>query len=187
VEICYRSGSALENDFFSRQDEALLQRMREADRIKSRRAALASSTGISDDAVLDQLLALNLDAQTLIALAMVPVALVAWADGSLDPKERDAIHEAAREVALTRSPDARSLLAAWLAAPPSKTLADAWRSYVQAVSAKMTLDARAALKRETLERARRVAEAAGGFLGLGNRISDAEARVMEMLGEAFDG
>ena len=178
---------ALENEFFSRQDKALLQRMREADRIQSQKAALTSSTGISDDAVLEQLLALNLDPQTMTALAMVPVALVAWADGSLDPKERDAIHEAAREAGLTRSPEARSLLAAWLVAPPSKNLADAWRSYVQAVSARMTPGARAALKRETMERARRVAEAAGGFLGLGSRISDAEARVIETLGQAFDG
>lgn len=178
---------ALENVFFARQDEALLQKMREADRNTSRKAALAAASGVSNDAVLDQLAALNMEPQTLAALAMVPVVLVAWADGTLDPKERAAIHDAAREAGVSRSAEARALLDAWLSAPPSRELAEAWRSYVHAVAAKLTLDARATLRRETLERARRVAEAAGGFLGLGSRISEAEARMIETLGQAFDG
>jgi hypothetical protein len=43
-----------------------------------------------------------------------------------------------------------------------------------------------ALRDELIGRARHVAEAAGGFLGLGNKVSSAEEAVLEKLAGAFD-
>lgn len=178
---------ALENVFFAQESERLLQRMRDADAARSRKAALAAGSGIADEAVLDQLAALGLGPQGVAALALAPVVLVAWADGTLDPRERDAIQQAAQSAGLAQNPEARELLAGWLSTPPPAGLAEAWRGYARAVSAGMAPDARAALRRETLERAQGVARAAGGFLGLGSRVSDQEARVLDDLARALDG
>ena len=54
-----------------------------------------------------------------------------------------------------------------------------------ALSAHLDQSSRGALKNELLGRARTVAEAAGGFLGLGNKISAEEARVLDELAAAF--
>jgi hypothetical protein len=60
-----------------------------------------------------------------------------------------------------------------------------WREYVSALSATLTDDARQALKSELLGRARTVAEAAGGFMGMGQKVSAAEAAVLGELEQAF--
>jgi uncharacterized tellurite resistance protein B-like protein len=178
---------ALENVFFARQDEMLLQRMREADRTRSRKAAIAAATGITEDAVLDRLVALGLDTTTLSALAMTPLVLAAWADGAPSAKERDALRMAAREAGVADGTEAAALLEGWLAKPPAQDVAEAWRAYVQALTRRMDEAARAALRRDTLDRTRRVIESRGGLLGLGRQLSAAEERALTEMARAFDG
>jgi tellurite resistance protein len=178
---------ALENAFFARQNEALLAKLRAADATKSRKEALAAASGITDDTVLTHLADLKLGPQGVAALGLVPMVIVAWADGTLDPKEKQAVLRAAQEAGLDSQPEARTLLDGWLAAPPGRELAEAWTGYVRAVAPGLGADGRAALQRETIGRARRVAEAAGGFLGLGSKISDAEAQARARREEAFTG
>ena len=50
-----------------------------------------------------------------------------------------------------------------------------------------TEERREALRGETIERARAVAKATGGFLGFGNKISDEEESVLTALEAAFSG
>lgn len=178
---------ALENAFFARQEAALLEKLREGERSRSRKEAIAAASGIRDDAVLDKVAALGLGPETVAALALVPLALVAWADGSLDARERAAVMEAARDAGVTANGEAARLLDTWLASPPGADLKAAWRGYAGALSAGLDESARAALRRETVGRARRVAEAAGGVLGLGRRVSEAEERVLKELDAAFTG
>jgi hypothetical protein len=73
----------------------------------------------------------------------------------------------------------------WLAEPPPPVLLAAWKDYISAFSSTLSQEARRTLKRELLGRARAVAEAAGGFLGLGRKISPAEERVLKQLEGAF--
>ena len=49
----------------------------------------------------------------------------------------------------------------------------------------MSADEREALRAGLMGRARRVAEAAGGFLGLTSPVSKAEARMLDTLEHAF--
>ena len=53
---------------------------------------------VADDAVLEKLANFGMDASTLAALSLAPLVLVAWADGEVDAKERDAVLAAAAEV-----------------------------------------------------------------------------------------
>ena len=75
--------------------------------------------------------------------------------------------------------------AAACTAPPPPSLAEAWRGYVQAITASMSPADRESLSREILGRARRVADATGGFLGLSNRVSAAEEALLASLATAF--
>ncbi|GGG29281.1 hypothetical protein GCM10010964_16440 [Caldovatus sediminis] len=179
---------ALEEAFFAKENERLRQRLRQADETKARKQALAAASGISDEAVLERLVALDLGSDTLAALSLVPLVMVAWADGSIEEKEREAVLAAAAETAGTggREVDCE-LLDRWLKQPPPRELVAAWTDYARAVSASLDDAARQALKAEVVGRARRVAEAAGGFLGLGRRVSAAERAVLERLEQVFSG
>ena len=54
-----------------------------------------------------------------------------------------------------------------------------------ALAPSLSESARNALKNDLLGRAQAVAQAAGGLLGLGNKISTSERAVLDELGEAF--
>lgn len=175
---------ALEEQFFARQEKELRERVRREAAAKARRESLAEASGIRDEALLDRLAALDLDGETVAALSLVPLVEVAWADRTLHEKEREAVLRAARESGVTPDTAAWVLLESWLETRPSGELLTAWEGYVEALVAGLDEGERQALRHELLDRARAVAEAAGGFLGMG-KASDAEKAMVKRLEDAF--
>ena len=184
-EIPWDKKNPLEEAFFAAENERLRRRLVEADQEKSRRNALSAASGITDAAVLDELASLDLRSDTLAALSVAPLVLIAWADGNIDNGEREAVLAGAAESGIGRQDIPYQLLDSWLREPPPRDLLTAWTEYTRAASAALDADGRRALKAELLGRARRVAEATGGFLGLGRKVSAAEAEVLDRLERAF--
>jgi hypothetical protein len=177
--------SALEEAFFAEQDAALRRRLREADAERSKKEALSAASGITDGAVLERLAALGIAGDTVAALSLVPLVAVAWADGAIDGRERGAVLAGAAEVGVGRQDVSHQLLDRWLAERPPPGLLAAWTDYARAVSATMDDEAKRALRAQLLGRTRKVAEAAGGVLGIGRKVSDAEEAVLRSLESAF--
>lgn len=177
--------AGLENAFFAKQDAELRRRMTENDARKARKAALIEASGIRDEAILDRLLTLNITSETLAVMALVPLVAVAWADGTLEPRERSAILRAAEDGGLNKQNPSYELLDGWLARKPSPELITAWKQYISALLPELDAAARSSLRTEIVGRARSVAEAAGGFLGLTARVSDAEQQLLHDLEAAF--
>jgi len=178
--------SALENAFFRQQDEAARERLRAKTDAESLRAMLSTASGVTDEAVLDELVRIDITPETVAAIGIIPLAAIAWADREMDERERAAILKAAAEFGIAESHPAHDLLQNWLTQPLSDDVIDAWKQYIAAVSASMNPEASAALRRDLIGRATKVAEAAGGFLGLGNKVSDVERRTLHELDAAFD-
>ena len=176
---------ALEEAFFAQQDEALLRRLREAEASKSKKQALSAASGIADDAVLEKLVALGVDSAAVAALSLAPLVLVAWADGSLDDKERGAVLSAAAEAGVEEGGPGHQLLGRWLGTKPPATLLATWTDYIRAISPTLSDRARQDLKSDLLGRAQKVAEAAGGILGAGWKTSPAEKDILSRLEKAF--
>jgi len=172
---------AMEEAFFANQNKTLLQRLRETDAARQKKAALAAASGISDDNVLEKLVALNIGSDTLAALSLVPIVKMAWADGAIDDKERKAALSAAAEIGLSNDSVSRALFEQWIAQRPPVGLFHAWKEYIGALLATMDEDARRALKQDILNRARAIAEATGGFLGIGRKVSYQEEIVLQEL------
>lgn len=176
---------ALEDAFFAKQDAELRRKLQEAESARMMKEALRAASGITDDAVLDQLIALGIHSETVAALALIPLVEVAWADGSIDARERQAILSAAQGTGLAEHDTSYQLLESWVTNRPAPTLLSAWKSYVGALAASLSAEAKDALRQDLLGRARAVAEAAGGFLGLGNKVSPAEHAKLTELEQAF--
>jgi len=149
-----------------------------------RRGELALASGISDEAMLRVLLDLDVETSVLTALSLVPLIEVAWADGKMDPEERTAILTASADQGIQAGSSAHDLLASWLEHLPRPELFAAWRAYIEAVLGPLTPGEREELRVGLVERARRVAEAAGGILGIGT-ISGAERLVLARLDEVL--
>ena len=69
---------------------------------------------------------------------------------------------------------------------PPAALENAWSNYVKALVEGMKTDDKTLLKSELLGRARSVAGASGGILGMGSKISKAEAAALNKLEAAFN-
>jgi hypothetical protein len=176
---------ALEEAFFAQQDAELIRRLRTSNESGVRKQALSAASGITDDDLLDKLVAAGIESETLAALTLVPLVAVAWADGLLDEKERAALLSAASGAGMDPAGPGYQLLTQWLAKPPGPHLVETWMDYTRGTAADLGEDARQSLKVHVLGRARRVAEAAGGFLGLSSKVSAAEEAMLAKLEGAF--
>jgi hypothetical protein len=184
-EILGDRRKALEEEFFAKQNRQLLQRLQETTALRAEKEALAAALGVTDDTTIEHLMLLGLRSETLAALSLVPLVEVAWAEGHVDAKERQALMAAAEQEGLSKGGASYQLLEEWLRERPSPQLLQAWKAYIATLSQTMSDQDKEALKRDLLGRARAVAEAAGGFLGLGRRVSSAEQAVLTELEQAF--
>ena len=175
----------LEEKFFREQDQKLLQALREKREAKQRREALAEASGITDEKLLEQFDALDICCETVAALSLVPMIAVAWADGTVDTKERQAVIKAAEQEGIMPEHPAHQLLGGWLQQKPDDSLLAIWKQYMDALSENASHELMVALEEQILGRARSVAEAAGGILGLGNKVSKSEQAVLDELAEAI--
>ena len=69
---------------------------------------------------------------------------------------------------------------------PAPELRKVWEDYVTALCRATTPEIAKLIRDEVMGRARAVAQASGGFLGLGNKISRAEKKLMAELEQVFD-
>ncbi|NLX95144.1 MAG: hypothetical protein GXY83_03100 [Rhodopirellula sp.] len=171
----------LQDVFFKQRDEQLLQALREQAATKEAKKALADATGILDEHLIDHLHALGVSDETLAAVTLIPLITMAWADGNIDARERRAVLAAAEEQGLAAGHPGHQLLERWLERKPEPRLLEAWKSYVLALGENLGATDRNELKREILARARGVAEAAGGLLGFGGKVSKAEQAALDDL------
>jgi tellurite resistance protein len=175
---------ALEDQFFAQEDQRKLDGLRRRQKALERKQALRENSGISDEAVLDQLAEAELGPEGLEALALIPLVVIAWADGKVEPAERRAVLGAAKEAGGVQ-PETLHALESWLETPPRRELIEAWRGYIEALGQTLDATSRAAVKREILERARAVARAGGSFLGFGGTVSTAEEEALADIERAF--
>lgn len=177
---------ALEASFFATGAESRLSELRAWRGAAEARDRLATVAGLHDAEVLDRLVALDVRPETWIALTLVPLIEVAWADGRIDPEEREAILAAAHTDGVERGSPAHGMLEAWLDARPGAGLLASWEAMTSLLCGRFAGPERTALKAEVMGRARRVAEAAGDFIGFGDKVSAEERGVMERLEKAFE-
>ncbi len=180
-----KRGRVLEEEFFHKENQRLLEQLRQMKRMQESKEALAETSGITDDAILQSLLDLHIDAQTLAALALVPLIEVAWADGYLDEKEKQAILAAAHDSGFEKGHVAYEVLENWLTQQPKPKLLETWVEYIKELNGQWSEEEQQSLKTSLLGRARSVAEASGGYLGLGFKVSKTEAAMLKTLEEAF--
>ncbi len=177
---------ALEEQFFQKHEKELVQKLKDDAQRQHSREELQRLTGISNDQVLDALANLKLGGAATLVMSLYPIIEVAWADGVVDAKERVIILDLAKTIGLQVDSPAYSYLSMWLDEKPELTWHSLWAEYVKALVTKMKPDDKAMLKATVLGRARVVAEASGGFMGLAFKVSDAEGRVLSNLERAFD-
>jgi len=188
-EILREREQAFENQYFAKEDQRLLDQIREERAHMAEKQALTEATGISEDALLDKLIALGIGTGTWAALLLVPLIEVAWADaktGALDEREVRAVLAAAEAQGARKGGAGYALIGRWLEKRPDPGLLEAWGEYIVTLCADMSPTERWALRDEIVGRALKVAEAAGGILGTFGKVSADQKRMIAELQKAFE-
>ena len=178
-------GRALEEAFFKKQHAEQLEKLRQKEAHEEARRALAEASGIDDRDLIDRLVSIGIHADTLAALTLIPLVEVAWADGHVDARERAAILKGAESSGLEAGSPSLELLRIWTQDRPAPDLMASWKAYIRALCAELSAEQKKHLEERILGRARAVAEAAGGFLGLGSKVSAEEEAVLRELQQTF--
>jgi len=176
-----------EADYFRKQDEELLAKMRERARLQEVAQALADKLRVDDAELLNRVAALGLTRETGPAILLAPLVQVAWAEGEVTHREREVVLEIAAARGIEAGSPPRAQLEAWLSHRPSDALFETALEVMKAGLAVFPQDERDGRIREIVAGCRRVAEASGGtlakLLGLGTGVGDEEAAVLDAIGE----
>jgi hypothetical protein len=177
--------SFLDGVFDTRLSAQFAELSRVMDR-DEKRAALGAIVRIQDNAFLDRLISMDIGPDRALAFRLIPLVFVAWADGSVDPSESEAIMRAAGTVGVAATPASRAVLEDWLSRPPDPNLLVRWKREVKRIWNRFTPDEQWQMRRNLLGTAREVAEAAGGFLGLFAKVSPKEDALLRELDALLD-
>lgn len=181
----FNKGRSLENAFFLQRDRELIAAKRRNEEIAERRKALSEASGITDSKILDELADHGLNAEALASLALVPIIEVVWADGHMHPDEYKAVMEAMEKHGIAKDSPAHKLVEHWLKKKPGPKLLKLWEEYVQALHPTLPPEVWKSLEDNVIGHARIVAEAAGGFLGIGS-VSSEEQAMLKKLEDIFE-
>ncbi len=181
----YENGVTLEEAFFRKRDAELIAQRGKLEKMKRTRAALEEVSGISNAAVLDKLIEMDISPEIFSSIAVVPLVEVAWADGMVDEKEHAAVLAAVDGIGIHKGSIDYDLLEAWLKHRPPAKLLEAWVHYISGICETLTKTECESLKTDLLGRARKVAEVVGGILGLAMRTSPEERAVLKIMEKAF--
>jgi tellurite resistance protein len=185
-DVLKRRGLALEEAFFAKRDQELIAGMWERVVRDDLQAAMRESGGAVNEQTLDYLVKNGIGPKTLAALKLVPLVIVCWANGVVEPEERELVMQSAAKNGLQPGMPGYDLLQGWLEHRPDPELFESWKSYVQAMASKADPATRASLKQEILATSRAVAEAAGKIFGYFLGTSAEEKAVLHEIEQAFD-
>jgi hypothetical protein len=184
TDALHKREKALEEEFFAKKNRQLLDKLKATFDQQVTREKLQAATGITDPQVLERLIALQVRGETMTAFWLYPLVEVAWADGKLDRRERDAILEAAVGAGIERGSPGYEALEAAMADGPTEARRRVWFAYAKDLASRLDANERRRVREDLVARARKVAEASGGLLGVG-KVSAAEQRILDAVAGAF--
>lgn len=175
-----KRGHAMEEAFFRNVDAQLLEKLKAEANTASGREELVRKTGMADQTLINELVSQGVTAEGLMALRVIPLVLVAWADREVTEEERKAVLDEAHKMGIEEDQIPHLLLEQWLRVRPAPELGDAWKRYTVELLDKMKESERQSYIRELKREMTSVAKASGGILGFG-KVSQSESQLMDLL------
>lgn len=173
-------------EYFRKQDEKLLQKIRERAALEEVAQALAEKLRVDNPELVSRVLELGLTRDTGTAILLAPLVQVAWAEGSVSRRERETVLELAASRGVEPGSGAHVQLEAWLERRPSDALFETALEVMKAGLAVLPDAEREERVRQIVDGCKRVAEVTGGglgkLLGMKSGIVVEEAAVLDAIG-----
>jgi tellurite resistance protein len=175
-----------EEEYFRKQDQELIERLRTASAAERARRELDAATGLHDPELLKDVERLGFTAETASLLPLIPILQVAWAEGHVTPAERALILEVAGHRGIVADSAAGRQLARWLEHAPAPSVFTGGMRLIKAMLAAAPVGGGALSADELVKYSESIAHASGGILGIGS-VSASERAVLEQIETALKG
>lgn len=171
--------SGFEVEYFHKQDQQVVEKLKAVFERKLDREGLKKYTGVTNEEVLDRLIAVNVKGELLLVFRLYPLVEIAWADGAIDARETKAVLDAAMKQGVPAGGTAIATLEAWLKRGPTPDGRKAWFAFADELRKTLSPEELAKFRDDLLEGAKAVAKASGGILGVAFEISASEKKVLD--------
>ena len=172
-----------EEEYFRKQDQELIDRMRRAAAAAQARRDLEDMTGRHEPEFLAELEALGFTPGTLHLLPLVPLVQVAWAEGGVSEAERKQIVALARSRGVEPGSSADVQLDAWLAARPADYVFSGATRLIRAMLAAHSSEMKDLDADDLVQYCESIAAASGGILGLRKVSPEERAALTEIANQ----
>lgn len=173
-------GKALEDLFFQNVDQQLLDKLRSEIVDQETKQEICCASGIRNDQVLAELVQLGVRGETILAVSLIPLVVVAWADGNVSDEERRRILDAEDAQNIVKESATHQLIGHWLENNPAPEMFTAWKHFIHELRGILTPAHGVLFDAEIIERAETVARASGGYFTYG-AVSPSEQKVLEEM------
>ena len=174
----------LEEEYFRKQDQELIEKMRKAAAADEAQRALGARSGITDPALLREIEQLGFTPDTVGLLPLMPILQVAWAEGGVSPEERKLILDVARTRGIAEGSPADRQLAEWMTQKPAQEVFSRATRLIGAMLSAHSAEAGALTADDLVKYAESIAAASGGIFGL-NKISKEERAAIAQIQSAL--
>jgi hypothetical protein len=178
-------GRAIEAAYFHKKEQELIKKLQEQVAKEAERQGLAEEIGISDEIILKTLEELGFSRDLVKVFHFFPLIAVAWADGEVSEKEKDLIFDAAKVWKIEEGTPPYAKLQSWLTERPDPVYQDQILRILKDIENLRTDEKQETFEMNVVSLCRRVAEASGGFLGFGNKVSKEEEEVLDRMARMF--
>ena len=175
----------MEEEYFRKRDAQLVDKLKAVFHKKIDKETIRQTTGITDERLLDNLVALNLRGDVMSAFRLYPLVEIAWADGEVDERETRAVLAAAEHHGLAPGSPPYALLENALKNRPRDASRKMWYLYAAELCKALNPQELETFRNDLLEDARRVAEASGGILNMAFTVSGNERKVLDAIKRAL--
>jgi hypothetical protein len=176
---------AMEADYFRKENEKLLEKLRQDAKLDDIAIALAEKLQLDNQELLGRVRELGITLETAAALFVTPLVQVAWAEGSVGARERETVLRLARQRDVEADTPAYAQLVEWLRVRPSDALFDVGLEVLKYGFAVLPPTEREERVRRVVDACHDVAAASGTELarlvGLGDGVSSAEAHLLDEI------
>jgi hypothetical protein len=162
-----------EGEYFAKREKELIEKLRSSLQRDQAAREIATSAGI-DQELAGTLAELGIEADTLPLMHLLPLIVVAWASGRVEPEERALIELAAHQSGVDAGHPAWPRLQELFSNPPDDALYEACLRYHAAATPQ-------AGRESMVDTARSVAAATGGVFGLFGNVEPAERDALQEL------
>jgi hypothetical protein len=172
---------AMESSYFQKKDQELIEKLRQRAALDEERRKLSEELGNLDEELIDALQNLGFTRETLPLLHLSPLVQMAWAEGKVTDSERKLIFEIAEKHGISKGTPAYQKLDEWLESQPPEQFFEHARTAIYLVNQTLPPDKQVVTTGDILAYCTRIAEASGGILGIGNKVSPEERGLLEKI------